>query len=154
VFFIQDAMKFPDLMHAMKPEPHHGMPQASSAHDTFWDFVSLMPESTHALMWLMSDRALPRSLRMMDGFGVHTYRFINAHGVAHFVKFHWKPKLGRHALAWDEARRIAGLDPTSTAATCGNPSPRATAPSGSWACSWSRKARLLRWASTCSIPPS
>jgi catalase len=111
VFFIQDAMKFPDLMHAMKPEPHHGMPQASSAHDTFWDFVSLMPESTHALMWLMSDRALPRSLRMMDGFGVHTYRFINAHGVAHFVKFHWKPKLGRHALAWDEARRIAGMDP-------------------------------------------
>ncbi|MGZ5180385.1 MAG: catalase [Ramlibacter sp.] len=111
VFFVQDAMKFPDLMHALKPEPHHGMPQASSAHDTFWDFVSLMPESTHALMWLMSDRALPRSLRMMEGFGVHTFRFVNAHGASHFVKFHWKPKLGKHALCWDEARRIAGQDP-------------------------------------------
>ncbi|HZY17222.1 MAG TPA: catalase [Ramlibacter sp.] len=111
VFFIQDAMKFPDLIHALKPEPHHGMPQASSAHDTFWDFVSLMPESTHALMWLMSDRALPRSLRMMEGFGVHTFRFINAHGVSHFVKFHWRPKLGKHALAWDEAQKLAGKDP-------------------------------------------
>ena len=111
VFFIQDAIKFPDLVHALKPEPHHGMPQASSAHDTFWDFVSLMPESTHALMWLMSDRALPRSWRMMEFFGVHSFRFINAHGAAHFVKFHWKPKLGRHALAWDEAQKIAGRDP-------------------------------------------
>jgi catalase len=111
VFFIQDAMKFPDLMHALKPEPHHGMPQASSAHDTFWDFVSLMPESTHMLMWLMSDRALPRSLRMMEGFGIHTYRFVNAHGVVHYVKFHWRPRLGRHALDAGEARRIAGLDP-------------------------------------------
>ncbi|MBA2965690.1 MULTISPECIES: catalase [Ramlibacter] len=111
VFFIQDAMKFPDLMHALKPEPHHGMPQASSAHDTFWDFVSLMPESTHALMWLMSDRALPRSLRMMEGFGIHAYRFVNAHGVVHYVKFHWRPRLGRHALDAGEARRIAGLDP-------------------------------------------
>ena len=111
VFFIQDAMKFPDLMHALKPEPHHGMPQASTAHDTFWDFVSLMPESTHMLMWLMSGRALPRSYRMMEGFGVHTFRLINAHGVSHFVKFHWKPKLGKHALAWDEAQKIAGRDP-------------------------------------------
>jgi catalase len=111
VAFVQDAMKFPDLVHAMKPEPHHEMPQASSAHDTFWDFISLMPESAHALMWLMSDRGLPRSLRMMDGFGVHTFRFINARGVAHFVKFHWKPKLGRHALCWDEAQKIAGKDP-------------------------------------------
>ncbi|KQT12147.1 catalase [Ramlibacter sp. Leaf400] len=111
VFFIQDAMKFPDLVHALKPEPHHGMPQASSAHDTFWDFVSLMPESTHALMWLMSDRALPRSWRMMEFFGVHSFRFINAHGASHFVKFHWKPKLGRHALAWDEAQKLAGRDP-------------------------------------------
>ena len=111
VFFIQDAMKFPDLVHALKPEPHHGMPQASSAHDTFWDFVSLMPETTHMLMWLMSDRAIPRSLRMMDGFGVHTFRMINAHGVSHFVKFHLKPKLGRHALTWDEAQKIAGKDP-------------------------------------------
>ncbi|TFZ01722.1 catalase [Ramlibacter humi] len=111
VFFIQDAIKFPDLVHALRPEPHHGMPQASSAHDTFWDFVSLMPESTHAAMWLMSDRALPRSWRMMEGFGVHTYRFVNAHGAAHYAKFHWKPKLGRHAMAWDEAQKLAGLDP-------------------------------------------
>ncbi|MBK0391571.1 catalase [Ramlibacter algicola] len=111
IFFIQDAMKFPDLVHALKPEPHHGMPQASSAHDTFWDFVSLMPETTHALLWLMSDRALPRSLRMMDGFGVHTYRLVNAHGTVHYAKFHWKPKLGRHALCAEEARRIAGQDP-------------------------------------------
>ena len=111
VFFIQDAMKFPDLVHAIKPEPHHEMPQASSAHDTFWDFISLMPETSHMLMWLMSDRAIPRSLRMMEGFGVHTFRLINARGVAHFVKFHWRPKLGKHALAWDEAQKIAGKDP-------------------------------------------
>jgi catalase len=111
VFFIQDAMKYPDLVHALKPEPHHGMPQASSAHDTFWDFTSMMPESSHMLMWLMSDRALPRSLRMMEGFGVHTFRFINARGAAHYVKFHWRPKLGKHALAWDEAQKIAGHDP-------------------------------------------
>ncbi|MDF1486133.1 catalase [Ramlibacter sp. H39-3-26] len=111
VFFIQDAMKFPDLIHALKPEPRHGMPQAASAHDTFWDFASLMPEATHMLMWLMSDRALPRSLRMMQGFGVHTFRFINAAGDVHFVKFHWKPKLGMHGLAWDEAQKIAGKDP-------------------------------------------
>jgi catalase len=111
VFFIQDAIKFPDLVHAWKPEPHHGMPQASSAHDTFWDFVSLMPETSHMLMWLMSDRALPRSWRMMEGFGVHTFRFVNAKGVTHFVKFHWRPKLGKHALLWDEAQKIAGRDP-------------------------------------------
>ncbi|MDP1739517.1 catalase [Polaromonas sp.] len=110
VFFIQDAIKFPDLVHALKPEPHHGMPQAASAHDTFWDFVSLMPESTHMLMWAMSDRAIPRSYRMMEGFGVHTFRLINARGDAHFVKFHWKPKLGVHSLAWDEAQKIAGKD--------------------------------------------
>jgi catalase len=111
VFFIQDAMKFPDLVHAIKPEPHYEMPQASSAHDTFWDFVSLMPESSHMLMWLMSDRAIPRSYRMMEGFGVHTFRFVNARGASHFVKFHWRPKLGKHALAWDEAQKIAGKDP-------------------------------------------
>jgi len=110
VFFIQDAIKFPDLIHAVKPEPHHGMPQAASAHDTFWDFASLMPESTHMLMWTMSDRAVPRSLRMMEGFGVHAFRFINARGDSHFVKFHWKPKLGVHGLAWDEAQKIAGKD--------------------------------------------
>jgi catalase len=110
VFFIQDAMKFPDLVHAVKPEPHHGMPQAASAHDTFWDFASLMPESTHTLMWVMSDRGIPRSLRMMQGFGVHTYRLVNAKGESHFVKFHWKPKLGTHSLVWDEAVKISGAD--------------------------------------------
>ncbi|KWT75970.1 Catalase HPII [Variovorax sp. WDL1] len=111
VFFIQDAIKFPDLIHAVKPEPHHEMPQAASAHDTFWDFASLMPETTHMLMWIMSDRAIPRSLRMMEGFGVHSFRFVNARGESHFVKFHWKPKLGIHGLAWDEAQKISGKDP-------------------------------------------
>jgi len=111
VFFIQDALKFPDLIHAVKPEPHNEMPQAASAHDTFWDFISLMPESTHMIMWVMSDRALPRSYRMMEGFGVHTYRFINAEGKARFVKFHWKPVLGVHGIAWDEAQKISGKDP-------------------------------------------
>jgi catalase len=110
VFFIQDAMKFPDLIHAVKPEPHDGMPQAASAHDTFWDFASLMPESTHMLMWAMSDRAIPRSFRMMQGFGVHTFRLVNARGESHFVKFHWKPLLGTHSLVWDEAVKIAGAD--------------------------------------------
>jgi catalase len=111
VFFIQDAMKFPDLVHAVKPEPHNGIPQAASAHDTFWDFVSLMPESTHMLLWAMSDRAIPRSYRMMQGFGVHTYRFVNAKGESQFVKFHWKPKQGTHSLVWDEAVKIMGADP-------------------------------------------
>ena len=111
VFFIQDAMKFPDLVHALKPEPHHAMPQAASAHDTFWDFVSLMPESTHMLTWVMSDRAIPRSYRMMQGFGVHSYRFVNAAGESTFVKFHWKPLLGTHSLVWDEAVKIMGADP-------------------------------------------
>ena len=111
VFFIQDAMKFPDFVHAVKPEPHNGMPQAASAHDTFWDFVSLMPESTHMLMWVMSDRAIPRSYRMMQGFGVNTYRLINADGDARFVKFHWTPKLGTHSLVWDEAVKLSGADP-------------------------------------------
>ena len=111
VFFIQDAMKFPDLIHAVKPEPHNQMPQAASAHDTFWDFVSLMPESTHMLMWVMSDRAIPRSYRMMQGFGVHTFRLVNSEGKSTFVKFHWKPLLGTHSLVWDEAVKIAGADP-------------------------------------------
>ncbi len=108
VFFIQDAMKFPDLVHAVKPEPHNEIPQAGSAHDTFWDFISLMPESMHMIMWAMSDRALPRSLRMMEGFGVHTFRLINEKGESHFVKFHWKPLLGVHSVAWDEAQKISG----------------------------------------------
>ena len=111
VFFIQDSMKFPDLVHAVKPEPHHGMPQAASAHDTFWDFVSLMPESTHMLMWLMSDRAIPRSYSMMQGFGVHTFRLINARGESRFVKFHWNPVRGTHSVDWDEAVKINGADP-------------------------------------------
>ncbi|CAN5713739.1 catalase HPII [soil metagenome] len=110
VFFIQDSMKFPDLIHAVKPEPHHGMPQAASAHDTFWDFISLMPESTHMIMWVMSDRALPRSYRMMQGFGVHSFRLVNAQGESHFVKFHWQPKLGTHSLVWDESAKIQGAD--------------------------------------------
>ena len=110
VFFIQDAMKFPDLVHAVKPEPHNAIPQAASAHDTFWDFVSLSPETTHMLMWLMSDRTIPRSLRMMQGFGVHTFRLVNIEGKSQFVKFHWRPLLGTHSLVWDEAVKIAGAD--------------------------------------------
>jgi len=111
VFFIQDAIKFPDLIHAAKAEPDRGFPQAQTAHDTFWDFVSLMPESTHMLMWAMSDRAIPRSLRMMEGFGVHTYRLIDEKGKATFVKFHWRPKLGMQSVVWDEALKISGADP-------------------------------------------
>ncbi|MES2980236.1 MAG: catalase [Pseudomonadota bacterium] len=111
VFFIQDAMKFPDLVHAVKPEPHHQMPQAASAHDTFWDFVSLMPESTHMLMWVMSDRAIPRSYATMQGFGVHSFRFVNEQNESVFVKFHWSPMAGTHSLVWDEAVKISGADP-------------------------------------------
>ena len=109
VFFIQDAIKFPDVIHAVKPEPHNEIPQAASAHDTFWDFVWLTPESTHMVMWVMSDRAIPRSYRMMEGFGVNTFRFVNAEGKARLVKFHWKPLLGVHSLVWDEAQRLAGV---------------------------------------------
>lgn len=111
VFFIQDAIKFPDLIHSAKAEPDRGFPQAQTAHDTFWDFVSLMPESTHMLMWIMSDRAIPRSLRMMEGFGVHTYRLLNEQGKSTFVKFHWRPKLGMQSVVWDEALKISGADP-------------------------------------------
>ena len=110
VFFIQDAIKFPDLIHAVKPEQDNEMPQAASAHDTFWDFISLMPESMHMIMWVMSDRALPRSYRMMEGFGVHTFRLVNEKGKSRFVKFHWKPVLGVHSVAWDEAQKISGKD--------------------------------------------
>jgi catalase len=111
VFFIQDAIKFPDLIHAVKPEQDNEIPQAASAHDTFWDFISLMPESAHMIMWAMSDRAIPRSYRMMEGFGVHTFRFLNEKNESHFVKFHWKPLLGVHSVAWDEAQNISGKDP-------------------------------------------
>ena len=110
VFFIQDAIKFPDLIHSVKPEPHNEIPQASSAHDTFWDFVSMVPETTHTVMWLMSDRAIPRSFSMMEGFGVHTFRLIDEAGASCFVKFHWKPVLGVHSLVWDEAVKLAGKD--------------------------------------------
>jgi len=110
VFFVQDAMKFPDLVHAVKMEPDRGFPQAGSAHDTFWDFVSLMPESLHMVMWAMSDRALPRSLRMIDGFGVHTFRLVNAAGQWRFVKFHWRSTLGVQSTTWDEACQLAGAD--------------------------------------------
>lgn len=111
VFFIQDAVKFPDLIHAVKPEPHNGIPQAASAHDTFWDFVANNQETAHMIMWHLSDRAIPRSFRMMEGFGVHTFRFVNEEGKAHFVKFHWKPKLGIHSTVWDEAQKINGKNP-------------------------------------------
>jgi catalase len=111
VFFIQDAIKFPDLIHSVKMEADKGYPQAASAHDTFWDFISLMPESTHMIMWAMSDRTLPRSLRMMEGFGVHTFRLVNAEGKSTFVKFHWRPKAGLQSTCWDEAVKIAGADP-------------------------------------------
>ncbi|MQA30628.1 MAG: catalase [Luteitalea sp.] len=110
IFFIQDAMKFPDLVHAAKPEAHFGMPQAGTAHDTFWDFASLMPEITAMLMWAMSDRAIPRSYRTMQGFGVHTFRLVNEAGASHFVKFHWNPRAGTHSLVWDEAVKISGAD--------------------------------------------
>ena len=110
VFFIQDAMKFPDLIHSVKMEADRGFPQAASAHDTFWDFASLTPESMHMLMWVMSDRAIPRSLRMIEGFGVHTFRLINAEGKSRFVKFHWRPKLGMQSVLWDEAVKINGAD--------------------------------------------
>ena len=111
VFFIQDAIKFPDLVHSVKMEPDRGYPQAASAHDTFWDFASLMPESMHMLTWVMSDRAIPRTLRMIEGFGVHTFRMINAKGQSTFVKFHWRPLLGAASCIWDEAVKINGADP-------------------------------------------
>jgi catalase len=111
VFFIQDAIKFPDFVHAVKPEAPNEMPTGGSAHDTFWDFVSLVPESAHMVLWTMSDRAIPRSLRTMEGFGIHTFRFVNAQGKGRFVKFHWRPVLGSYSLLWDEAQKLAGKDP-------------------------------------------
>ncbi len=111
VFFIQDAIKFPDLIHAVKMEPDRGFPQAATAHDTFWDFISLTPESMHMIMWAMSDRTLPRSLRMIEGFGIHSFRLVDATGASTFVKFHWRPKLGLQSTVWDEAVKLAGADP-------------------------------------------
>src|ERR1700691_2072845 len=110
VFFIQDAIKFPDLIHAVKMEPDRGFPQAASAHDTFWDFISLMPESTNMILWVISDRAIPRSLRMIEGFGIHTFRLVDEKGTSTFVKFHWRPKLGLQSVLWDEAVKINGAD--------------------------------------------
>lgn len=111
VFFIQDAIKFPDLIHSVKPAPDRGFPQAQSAHDNFWDFISLSPESIHMTLWQMSDRTIPRSLRFMEGFGVHTFRLVNAEGKSHYVKFHWKPKQGMQSVVWNEALKINGADP-------------------------------------------
>ncbi len=111
VFFIQDAIKFPDLIHAVKMEPDRGFPQSATAHDTFWDYISLTPESMHMVMWIMSDRTIPRSLRMIEGFGVHSFRLINHAGESTFVKFHWRPKLGLQSTIWDETVKIAGADP-------------------------------------------
>jgi len=111
IFFIQDAIKFPDLVHSIKPEPHNQIPQASAAHDTFWDFIANMPESAHMILWLLSDRGISRSYRMMEGFGVNTFRLVNEQGQARFVKFHWKPMQGVYQLVWDEAQKLAGKDP-------------------------------------------
>ena len=111
VFFIQDAIKFPDVVHSVKQQPDRGFPQAQSAHDNFWDFISLMPEATHMVMWTMSDRAIPRSFRFMQGFGVHTFRFIDDAGASRFVKFHWKPLQGLQSVMWNEAVKINGADP-------------------------------------------
>lgn len=111
IFFIQDAIKFPDFVHAVKPEPHNEIPQGQSAHDTFWDYVSLQPETLHNVMWAMSDRGIPRSYRMMEGFGIHSYKMINAEGKSHFVRFHWKPTCGAASLIWDEAQVLTGRDP-------------------------------------------
>ena len=154
VFFIQDAMKFPDLVHAVKPEPHHAMPQAASAHDTFWDFVSLMPESTHMLMWVMSDRAIPRSYRMMQGFGVHTFRFVNAAGESRFVKFHWNAGR-RHAFArlgrgGQDLRRRSRLPPPRPV---GSDRGRRVSRVGARRAGLHRGARPSASASTCSTRP-
>ena len=111
VFFIQDGIKFPDLIHAVKPEPQNEIPQAATAHDTFWDFISLVPEAAHMVMWIMSDRSLPRSLRTMEGFGVHSFRLVDKQGKTNLVKFHWKPAAGVHSVVWDEAQKISGKDP-------------------------------------------
>lgn len=110
VFFIQDAIKFPDFVHALKPEPHNEMPQGGSAHDTFWDFIGQNPESMHAVFWAMSDRGIPKNFRQQEGFGVHTFRLVNKEGQSYFVKFHWKPKQGLESLVWDEAQILHGKD--------------------------------------------
>jgi catalase len=154
VFFIQDAIKFPDLIHAVKAEPNNEIPQAASAHDTFWDFVSLTPESAHMLMWVMSDRALPRSFAMMEGFGVHTFRLVNAKGKSRFVKFHWKPVKGVKSLVWDEAQKISGKDPDFHRRDMFERLNAATIPNGSWGFRSSKRRTNSSSISTCSIQPS
>jgi catalase len=141
VFFIQDAMKFPDLVHAAKPEPHHADAAGRHRPRHLLGLRRPVAGNRHMLMWVMSDRAIPRSYRTMQGFGVHTFRLINAKGESRFVKFHWTPLQGTHSLVWDEAVRISGADPTSTAATCGKPSNPATSPNGNWACRSSPRSR-------------
>ena len=155
VFFIQDAIKFPDLIHAAKQEPDRGFPQAQTAHDNFWDFVSLMPESTHMLMWVMSDRAIPRSFRFMEGFGVHTFRFVNADGQSTFVKFHWKPKLGLQSVVWDEAVKINGADPDFHRRDLWDAIQRRRLPGvGARPAAVRRRRSPTSSTSTCSTPPS
>ena len=153
VFFIQDAIKFPDLIHAAKQEPDRAFPQAQTAHDTFWDYISLTPESMHMIMWIMSDRAIPRSFRMMEGFGVHTFRLINAEGAATFVKFHWRPKLGSQSVVWDEALKINGADPDFHRRDFGTPSSAATFRNGSCRSSCSTRISPTSSTSTCWTPP-
>ena len=149
MFFIQDAMKFPDLVHAAKQEPDRGFPQAQTAHDNFWDFISLMPESMHMVMWIMSDRAIPRSLRMMEGFGVHTFRFVNAEGKSTFVKFHWKPKLGMQSVVWNEALKINGADPDFHREIFGKPLKVVIIQSGNSVCSYSMRNKLSSFLLMC-----
>ena len=151
VFFIQDAIKFPDLIHAVKEEPDCAFPQAQSAHDNFWDFISLTPESMHMVMWVMSDRAIPRSFRFMEGFGVHTFRLVNAKGDSTFVKFHWKPKLGLQSVVWNEAVKINGADPDFHRRISGRRSKRETSRNGSCNCNCSIRILRTRSISTCSI---
>jgi catalase len=112
IFFIQDSIQFPDLVHALKPEPHNEIPQAQTAHDNAWDWMSLSPQSAAMTMWILSDRTIPRSYRMMQGFGIHTFRLVNAEGKSSFVKFHFTPELGTHSLVWDEALKLAGVSDT------------------------------------------
>ena len=137
VFFIQDAIKFPDLIHAAKQEPDRGFPQAQTAHDNFWDFASLMPEATHMLMWMMSDRAIPRSFRFMEGFGVDTFRLVNAAGESTYVKFHWKAAQGMQSVIWNEAVKINGADPDFHRRDLWDAIQRGDYPPGNSACSYS-----------------
>lgn len=141
-------------MHAVKPEPHWAIPQGQSAHDTFWDYVSLQPETLHNVMWAMSDRGIPRSYRTMEGFGIHTFRLINAQGKATFVRFHWKPLAGKASLVWDESQKLTGRDRIFTAGICGRPSKRAISRNTSWAYNSLPKRMNLNSILICSIRPN